>query len=151
MHLEIDRVADEELDAIQDQLTKVLTDVRDAVEDWDRMHNQVDLLVKDIEEHPPPLPPEEVEQGTGLLRWLADNHFTFLGYREYALERRDGDEVLVAVPGTGFGILRADPARSARAARRWSPTGRATSTCWCWPRPTPARPCTGPCSSTTSA
>ena len=42
MHLEIDRVADEELAAIQDQLSKVLTDVRDAVEDWQRMHAQVD-------------------------------------------------------------------------------------------------------------
>ena len=109
MHLEIDRVADEELDAIQEQLTKVLTDVRDAVEDWARMHAQVDRLVEELEEHPPPLPGDEVEQGTSLLRWLGDNHFTFLGYREYALERRGDDEVLVAVPGTGFGILRADP------------------------------------------
>ena len=109
MHLEIDRVADEELADIQDQLTKVLTDVRDAVEDWTRMHTQVDLIVQDIEEHPPPLPAEELEQGVELLRWLTENHFTFLGYREYALEQRDGDEVLVAVPGTGFGILRADP------------------------------------------
>ena len=109
MHVEIDRVPDEELGAITDTLNKVLTDVRDAVEDWTRMHTQVDLVVQDIEEHPPPLPAEEMEQGAALLRWLAQDHFTFLGYREYALERRDGEEVLVAVPGTGFGILRADP------------------------------------------
>jgi glutamate dehydrogenase len=109
MHVEIDRVADEELGAIQDTLNKVLTDVRDAVEDWTRMHAQVDLVVKDVEEHPPPLPAEELEQGAALLRWLAQDHFTFLGYREYALERRGGEELLVAVPGTGFGILRADP------------------------------------------
>ena len=109
MHLEIDRVADDDLGEITDQLNKVLTDVRDAVEDWQRMHAQVDRIVEDLEQHPPPLPAEELEQGAALLRWLADNHFTFLGYREYTLEA-DGDaETLVGVPGTGFGILRSDP------------------------------------------
>jgi glutamate dehydrogenase len=109
MHLEIDRVADDDIAEISDQLNKVLIDVRDAVEDWDRMHTQVAAIVQDLEEHPPPLPAEELEQGKSLLRWLADNHFTFLGYREYALKADGDDETLVAVPGTGFGILRADP------------------------------------------
>ncbi len=109
MHLEIARVPDEELTEIHDQLAKVLIDVRDAVEDWQRMHDQVDRVIEDLEENPPPLAKEEVEQGKALLRWLGDNHFTFLGYREYVLEARDDDETLVAVPGTGFGILRADP------------------------------------------
>ena len=109
MHLEIDRVSDDQVEEIQEHLTKVLIDVRDAVEDWQRMHTQVDLIVQDIEENPPPLPEEELEQGKSLLRWLADNHFTFLGYREYSLESRDDHETLIAVPGTGFGILRADP------------------------------------------
>jgi glutamate dehydrogenase len=113
MHLEIDRVPDEELDRIHATLEKVLTDVREAVEDWQRMHAQGEQVVAELEEHPPPLPPEEIEQGRELLRWLGDNHFTFLGYREYRLEHRDGGEVLVAVPGTGFGILRADPGEPA--------------------------------------
>ena len=109
MHLEIDRVPDQEIEAIQDQLTKVLLDVRDAVEDWQRMHSQLDRIIADLEERPPPLPEAELEQGKSLLRWLGDNHFTFLGYREYLLRVEDGHETLVAVPGTGFGILRADP------------------------------------------
>ena len=109
MHLEIDRVSEDQLQVIHDLLTKVLTDVRDAVEDWERMHAQVERIIEDLHEHPPPLPDSEVEQGIALLRWLADNHFTFLGYREYVLEAKDDSETLVAVPGTGFGILRADP------------------------------------------
>ena len=109
MHLEIDRVPEEELEAIQQVLHKSLTDVREAVEDWAKMHAQVEEIVADLEAHPPPLPTEEVEEGKALLRWLAEDHFTFLGYREYQLERRDDQEVLVAVTGTGFGILRADP------------------------------------------
>ncbi len=110
MHLEIDRVADDQLGEITEQLTKVLTDVRDAVEDWAKMHSQVDRIIEDLGQNPPPLSEQEIEQGTSLLRWLADNHFTFLGYREYRLESEEGRETLVAVPGTGFGILRADQA-----------------------------------------
>ncbi len=109
MHLEIDRIGDDDIADVQERLTKVLVDVRDAVEDWTRMHAQVDAIVADLEEHPPPVPAEELEQGRSLLQWLGEDHFTFLGYREYVLERRGDAEVLVAVPGTGFGILRADP------------------------------------------
>ena len=44
-----------------------------------------------------------------LLRWLADGHFTFLGYREYDLVDGPDDGMdLRAVPGSGLGILRHD-------------------------------------------
>lgn len=48
------------------------------------------------------------------MRWLCDDHFTFLGYREYELISETGadgtpEDVLSAVPGTGLGILRSDP------------------------------------------
>ncbi len=43
-----------------------------------------------------------------LLRWLADGHFTFLGYREYDLQTGPAGMSLTAVPGTGHGILRHD-------------------------------------------
>ena len=109
MHVEVDRVPGDQLAVVQEQLVKVLTDVREAVEDWAKMHAQVDRLVAEVEADPPPLPPREVEEGVALLRWLGEDHFTFLGYRQYALRTEDGEETLVAVPGTGFGILRADP------------------------------------------
>ena len=49
-----------------------------------------------------------MRQAAELLEWLAAEHFTFLGYKEYKLEQRGDDEFLVATPGTGLGILRAD-------------------------------------------
>src|SRR5581483_404471 len=36
----------------------------------------------------------------------ADDHFTFLGYREYELAREGDQELIRAIPGTGLGILR---------------------------------------------
>ncbi|MDQ3616992.1 MAG: NAD-glutamate dehydrogenase [Actinomycetota bacterium] len=109
MHIEIDRESEDEAFAeIERRLGKVLRDVQEAVEDWERMHAQARTIVRDLEENPPPLPQAEVAEGMALLNWLADDHFTFLGYREYRLEEIGDDEVLRAVPGTGFGILRAD-------------------------------------------
>jgi len=102
MHVEIDREADAaELARIQDVLSGVLSDVREAVEDWERMRQQALRIVEDLDANPPPLPPGEVERGKQLLTWLADDHFTFLGYREYRLEEVEDDTVLRALPGTG--------------------------------------------------
>ena len=109
MHVEIDRLPEgEDPDTVVDDIQRVLRDVREAVEDWRKMHAQVEAIVADLRSDPPPLDPEEVRQAAELLEWLANEHFTFLGYREYKLEERDGDDFLLAVPGTGLGILRAD-------------------------------------------
>ncbi len=56
-----------------------------------------------------PVSENEVEEARELLEWLADEHFTFLGYREYdfTMERRPGHPA--RRPGTGLGILRPDP------------------------------------------
>jgi glutamate dehydrogenase len=109
MHIEIDRETSvEDLEAIEQALKKVLRDVREAVEDWEKMRAQALEIVDELEKPPPSLPADEVEEGRALMRWLADDHFTFLGYREYRLEGTGDDEVLRAVPGTGLGILRAD-------------------------------------------
>jgi glutamate dehydrogenase len=109
MHVEIDRIREGDDPAeIVDNVQRVLRDVREAVEDWDKMQAQVSDVVAGLRSDPPPLDPEELRQAGELLEWLADEHFTFLGYREYKLERKDEDDFLRAIPGTGLGILRSD-------------------------------------------
>ncbi|GAA5044259.1 glutamate dehydrogenase [Thermocatellispora tengchongensis] len=113
MHLEIDRQADGEvLKRLESDLQRVLADVRYAVEDFPKMRALALQAAEDASVNPPPLEPAEVEDSLDLLRWLADGHFTFLGYREYRLEQSQDGETLRAVPGTGLGILRADKAGS---------------------------------------
>lgn len=115
MHVEIDRLAEgEDLAAIEESIQRVLRDVRESVEDWSKMHAQVADIVHELTTDPPEtVDPAEARRARDLLQWLADDHFTFLGYREYQLENReDGPEpgeYLRAVPGSGLGILRADP------------------------------------------
>ncbi|MDP9240585.1 MAG: NAD-glutamate dehydrogenase [Actinomycetota bacterium] len=109
MHLEIDRQQDDRsLDRIVNDLRRVLTDVREAVHDWPRMRDTALSLAREMHPSAVRLPAEEVSEAADLLRWLADDHFTFLGYREYALVGDEGHEVIKAVPGTGLGILRSD-------------------------------------------
>jgi glutamate dehydrogenase len=111
MHVEIDRTDDEEAAEITEGVQRVLRDVRESVEDWTKMHAQVLAVVDELTDAPPPLPEAEVTQGREFLTWLADDHFTFLGYREYQLEAEEGapeEFGLRAMPGTGLGILRHD-------------------------------------------
>jgi glutamate dehydrogenase len=109
MHVEIDRETDPTAQsAIADELRTVLRDVREAVEDWPRMRQRADEIAAELEKDQLPLPGEEVAEAQELLRWLADDHFTFLGYREYVLDTVDGEDVLRAVTGSGLGILRSD-------------------------------------------
>ncbi|MFE2134527.1 NAD-glutamate dehydrogenase, partial [Streptomyces sp. NPDC059466] len=109
IHVEIDRETDRaDLKQITADLLRVLSDVREAVEDWEKMRDASLRIAEELPAEPTAgdLRDREVEEARELLRWLSDDHFTFLGYREYEL--RD-DDVLAAVPGTGLGILRSDP------------------------------------------
>jgi glutamate dehydrogenase len=112
MHIEVDRTTDPaELDRLRTDLQRVLADVRDAVEDWPQMRTAADLLAERLGDDPLPVPAKDVDDARELLRWLAEDHFTFLGYREYRLAsdaQGVPDAVLEAVPGTGLGILRHD-------------------------------------------
>ncbi|MFF7636551.1 NAD-glutamate dehydrogenase [Kitasatospora sp. NPDC008050] len=111
MHIEIDRESDrEDLRQIEADLRRVLGDVREVVEDWAKMRTSALRLADELAEQPPAhLPEQEVGEAWELMRWLADEKFTFLGYREYDLVEHEGEEVLRAIPGTGLGILRSDP------------------------------------------
>ncbi|RDG38698.1 NAD-glutamate dehydrogenase [Streptomyces corynorhini] len=109
IHVEIDRETERaDLKQITSDLLRVLSDVRETVEDWEKMRGSALRIADELPSEPTAddLRDQEVEEARELLRWLAADHFTFLGYREYQLT--DGD-ALSAVPGTGLGVLRSDP------------------------------------------
>lgn len=108
MHVEIARVPDgEDVTAMVEQIHQVLRDVREATEDWARTRGRMLEIVDELRTDPPSgIEHEEVRQAGELLTWLSQDHFTFLGYREYELT---SDDHLRGIPGTGLGILRNDP------------------------------------------
>ncbi|MFJ7258012.1 NAD-glutamate dehydrogenase [Streptomyces sp. NPDC098085] len=121
IHVEIDRETDRsDLQQIAADLLRVLSDVRETVEDWEKMREAALRIADDLPGEPlDDLADEEVNEARELLRWLAADHFTFLGYREYELKDSDA---LAAVPGTGLGILRSDPHHSVDEAHPVSPS-----------------------------
>ncbi|PWI17892.1 NAD-glutamate dehydrogenase [Streptomyces sp. Act143] len=122
IHVEIDRETDRaDLKQITADLLRVLSDVREAVEDWEKMREAALRIAEDLPAEPTAsdLPEQEVEEARELLRWLAADHFTFLGYREYQLRE---DDSLAAVPGTGLGILRSDPHHASEDSHPVSPS-----------------------------
>ena len=110
LHAEIAREPDPELlERLRRDLERVLGEVDAAVSDWAAMRRRALELVDELGRRPPPIAADELEQAQQFLRWLADDHFTFLGFREYDLVDDDGEAGLKAVPGSGLGILRGAP------------------------------------------
>jgi glutamate dehydrogenase len=109
IHVEVDRVPEPAtLEALAADLQRVLGDVRRAVADWKPIREQVLAIEAGLAGHALPLAPAEISEGRAFLRWLADDHFTFLGSRAHGLVSIDGADALRIVPGSGRGILR-DP------------------------------------------
>ncbi|MFF3768399.1 NAD-glutamate dehydrogenase [Streptomyces sp. NPDC001922] len=129
IHVETDRETDRaDLKQMTADLLRVLSDVREAVEDWEKMREAALRIAEGLPDEPraDDLPEQDVEEARELLRWLSDDHFTFLGYREYQLtsEATDGsqEDVLTAIPGTGLGILRSDPSHKGSEGHPVSPS-----------------------------
>ena len=110
-YTEVDRVTDARLLAqLQHEIAAALDDVRAAYRDWKPMRQRALALAHELEASPPPVAKSEAQESATLLRWLENNHFTFLGYCEYRLRRGRGADALEPLSGTALGILR----RSAR-------------------------------------
>ncbi|MET0661026.1 MAG: NAD-glutamate dehydrogenase [Steroidobacteraceae bacterium] len=106
-HIEVDRVADAQLLAkLQHEITAALDDVRAAYRDWKPMRQHALACAKELESTPSPVAKSEAQESATLLRWLENNHFTFLGYGAYRLRRGRSADELEPVPGTALGILR---------------------------------------------
>ena len=111
MLLSIDRESDEERRALLERTVRdVLEDVRQSVEDWPKMRSKCLVLAAELEGTPPPgVDPDETALAIRFLRWMADDHFTFLGYRDYTLRETAEGEFISPVTGSGLGLLRSDP------------------------------------------
>ena len=105
----IDRETDEnELKVLRQEISKVLADVRLAVRDWSKMRRRMSETRDLLEHGPKGVDPLLRSESQALLDWMVDEHFTFLGYREYRLSRSGKRVMLKPVKGTGLGVLSRD-------------------------------------------
>jgi glutamate dehydrogenase len=107
LHIEVDLCNDlAQLDTIKTDLLRVLADVRNSTGDWVKMLATVRRVIDDLARRPPAVATDELIETRALLEWMADHHFTFLGYQEYALTGDTDSAALTPVEHTGMGLLR---------------------------------------------
>ncbi|MEO0615299.1 MAG: NAD-glutamate dehydrogenase [Pseudomonadota bacterium] len=112
----------EQLEAIRDALERTLGDIRAAVADWTKMRAKMAEAIAEIERIKPAntaLRDETIE----LLRWLNDDKFTYLGYREYRLDNSGEAQKLRPVARSALGVKRI-PGRRGRAHEVTTPMER---------------------------
>ncbi|MGQ0575637.1 MAG: NAD-glutamate dehydrogenase [Pseudonocardia sp.] len=107
-------------DELREALEEVLREVREVIADVEPMVSRARAVAADLVEDPGSVPaggPQAAEIAD-LLRWLADGHLAFLGYRYYAGD----DEEHLEPDGEGLGVLR----RDTRASRAFAPRADTT-------------------------
>ena len=108
MQVQVSEQPPKRLAEIAAGIAAVLADVRAAVEDWPDMRERCRDVIGELETRPPMLPVAEIAEGLEFLRWLDDDHFTYLGYREITFQGSGANAVSKIAKGRGLGILR-DP------------------------------------------
>jgi glutamate dehydrogenase len=103
------RTAPKELEAIKLRLLKGFRDAGKAVEDWKDMETQAKQAAKSLPEWALGVDSGWLQECQQFMRWLVDDHFIFLGVRDYVVERGTGRHQLKIVPGSGRGILQETP------------------------------------------
>ena len=109
MHVQFDHCLDPVmLKEIEADIRAVFADARSVVEDWPqmrrRMHEALDQATASKHQKDAA---ENTEEVRAFMRWIDDNNFTYLGYRDIDLMQEAGKlKSIKVVPGSGLGILR---------------------------------------------
>jgi glutamate dehydrogenase len=106
IHLEIDRQSADAMPGIESAIRKVLADVRSIVVDWDAMRAKMLQIADELPSRQMPVTDAGRQEAQAFLRWAAENHFTYLGYREYEVLDKDEQSLLCPVESSGLGLLR---------------------------------------------
>ena len=119
VHLEVDRQTGAAvLDELGRDLLRIIGDVEAAVEDWSAMREQALAVADAVETDASTFDEEDRNEAAALLRWLADDHFTFLGYREYELGTTTAGTRCAPSPGRDWGCCGTAGAGRSRTASR---------------------------------
>ena len=75
---------------------------------------RLESAVAEYQTNPPPVPVDELAETIQFLQWLAKNHFTLLGMREFTYVEAGNNSQLNEIEGSGLGLLRSREMRVLR-------------------------------------
>jgi glutamate dehydrogenase len=96
----------EKLKQVTRGIESVLADVRSSVTDWREMRERLRETIAEIDRKKLPVDEEERAEVSRFLKWIEDDHFTFLGYREYAMTGKSEKASYQIVDNRSLGILK---------------------------------------------
>ncbi len=106
IYFEVDRQTNPlVLEELRNELDHVIHDARTVVADWEKMVTEVQHVLVEMDEVKPPVSDEEIAEVKAFLQWLVNNHFTFLGYRQYDVSGSGETKALQLVQHSGLGVL----------------------------------------------
>ena len=106
MRIEVDRVIGEAAEReLAGGIAGVLAEVRAAVRDWQAMRAGLHTARDELLARAAVLPEDALSESAAFLHWLAQDHFTLLGYLQHDLVAQGGDAQLHVVPGSPLGVL----------------------------------------------
>lgn len=105
--VEVERIEDEAaLAQLKLKLEMALSDTMLAVQDWKKMLSSLNQAIDTMAHATSVSQMPSSSESQAFLRWLMNNHFTFLGYREYKVVGEGNDQALQIIEGSGLGVLR---------------------------------------------
>ena len=128
MLLEMDRQSPEAMADIEASIGKSLEEVRSIVRDWQPMRDKALAVADDLGSRQLPVDDASRREAQEFLRWAADNHFTFFGYREYRVQKEGKEDVLAPLNDTGLGLMRGRDTSAARPVKTLAAQGLNTTT-----------------------
>ena len=105
IHLQIDEQPLIRHEEIKAGVQAVLADVAVAVRDWRNMRSTLADLITELETLTVSMALEDVSEVRDFLRWLHDDNFTFLGYREYAFHGTGAKATVSIAKKSSMGVL----------------------------------------------
>ncbi|MGO3282595.1 MAG: NAD-glutamate dehydrogenase [Psychrobacter sp.] len=116
IHCEVAYQDSDSLNALRQLLLSKIDTLDTVVGDWKQMRAQLTEIKNDLSTQPLPEVFYSKQEIKAFLEWILDDHFIFLGYREYRLEGHKSVEVnseasdldLFAIGNSGLGLLRGD-------------------------------------------
>lgn len=109
IHCEIDRSDAETIESLRVALMEKISILDTVVGDWKAMQNKLRQIKDELKNQPVPEVYHTADEIQSFLQWILDDHFIFLGFREYRLENEvnsaSADMDLIAVGNSGLGIL----------------------------------------------
>lgn len=107
VYLEINLHTDEsEMLDLASSLRSVLRDVEVVVEDYQPLVAQTEAARLNLDRVKDDVLKDNTPEAKEFLHWLANGHFTLLGYSEYVFQEQDGKRLLCELPEKRLGLFR---------------------------------------------